>query len=337
LTPSQRIIVIGASAGGIEALKAIAGALPPDFTVPICVVVHTAPHAPAVLDAILSRAGALPAESAIDQQRLKPGRIYVAPPDRHLILEPGRARVSKGPRENRFRPAIDPLFRSAAQVYGTGAIGVILSGSLDDGTGGLWAIKNLGGCAVVQDPFDAMYPSMAQSAIDHVSVDYVVRLAEIAPLLVRLVAAPVSKPPDTPAPEELDMEVKIAMENNPIDAGLERLGTPSRFACPECHGVLLELKEGQRTKYRCHTGHAYSIASLLAAIGEGIEDALWNAVRALEEGHLLMARMADHVRTSHDSESARELAGRADKASQQADQLRRLVMERLPTPEPAKP
>ena len=290
----------------------------PTFTVPICVVLHTAPHAPGVLDTILSRAGALPASNAIDQQRLKPGRIYVAPPDRHLILEPGRMRVSRGGCETRFRPAIDPLFRSAAQVYGPGAVGVILSGSLDDGTGGLWAIKHLGGCAVVQDPLDAMFPAMAQSAIHHVNVDYVVPLVEVAPLLVRLVAAPVSEPPDTRAPEELAMEVKIAMENNPIDAGLERLGTPSRFACPECHGVLLELKEGQRSKYRCHTGHAYSIASLLAAVGEGIDEALWNAVRAIEEGHLLMARMAEHVRPSHDSESARELADGAEKASQQA-------------------
>src|SRR5687768_9810566 len=168
---TKQVVVVGASAGGIEALRELVAGLPADFPAPVCIVLHTAPQAPGVLDSILSRSGPLPARNAADRDRLEPGRIYIAPPDCHLLVEPGRTRVTKGPRENRFRPAIDPLFRSAAQVFGPGAIGVVLTGSLDDGTSGLDVIKRLGGTAVVQDPVDALYPSMPQSAIDHVEVD----------------------------------------------------------------------------------------------------------------------------------------------------------------------
>jgi two-component system chemotaxis response regulator CheB len=325
---SNYLVVIGASAGGVEALRTLASMLPADFPAPICVVVHTSAHAPGVLDAILTRAGALTATNAVNGERLQPGHIYVAPPDFHLVIEPGILRVTKGPRENRFRPAIDPLFRSAGQVYGPGAIGVILTGSLDDGTDGLWAIKQLGGRTIVQDPLDALFPSMPQSALDHVNVDVVVPLVEIAPTLVQLTAAAVEAAVPPYIPHRLQIEVKIAMEENPIVAGLERIGNPSPFACPECHGVLLELKEGMRMKFRCHTGHAYSIASLLAAIGEGIEDSMWNAIRALEEGRLLMTRVADHLKTSHDDAYAAQLLERADEARRDADAVRRLVMQR---------
>ncbi|HMF98646.1 MAG TPA: chemotaxis protein CheB [Vicinamibacterales bacterium] len=333
MTRSKHIVVIGASAGGIEALRALVAALDEEFPAPICVVLHSAPEAPGVLDAILTRAGRLPATNAANGERLQPGHIYVAPPDFHLVVEPGLVRVTKGPRENRFRPAIDPLFRSAAQVYGPGAIGVILTGSLDDGTDGLWAIKQLGGCAIVQDPLEALFPSMPQNAIDHVNVDYILPLAEIAPMLARLTSVPVEPVAAARVTDVLRVEVKIAMEENPIDAGLERIGTPSNFSCPECHGVLLELKEGTRTKFRCHTGHAYSIASLLAAVGEGIEDSMWTAVRALEEGHLLMTRMAEHFKVSHDSAYAEQLFDRANEARQQSDVIRQLVMQREPLSE----
>jgi two-component system chemotaxis response regulator CheB len=333
---AKQLVVIGASAGGIEALRTIAAGLPADFPAPICVVVHTAPQSPGVLDAIISRAGVLRATNAISGERLKPGHIYVAPPDFHLVVEPGLVRVTKGPRENRFRPAIDPLFRSAAQVYGPGAIGVILTGSLDDGVDGLAAIKQLGGIAIVQDPAEALFPSMPRTALNLVDVDHVLPLEAVAPMLARLTSVPVEAGPKE-VPEQLQIEVKIAMEQNPIDAGLERIGTPSTFACPECHGVLLELKEGSRTKFRCHTGHAYSVASLLAAVGEGIEDSLWNAVRALEEGQLLMARMAEHMRTSHGGEHAEQLMERANEARKQSDVIRRLVMQREPLGAVTKP
>jgi two-component system chemotaxis response regulator CheB len=273
---TKRVVVVGASAGGIEALRTLVSGLPADFAAAVCVVLHISPESPGILGDILSRSGPLPAIPAVNGEPLQPGRVYVAPPDCHLLVEPGRLRVTKGPRENRFRPAIDPLFRSAAQVYGPGAIGVILTGSLDDGTAGLWAIKQLGGTAIVQDPAEALFTSMPQNAIDHVDVDQVLPLTAIAPLLVELttvgVAADAAVP--VPLPEPMHIEVRIAMEENPIDAGLERVGEPSRFACPECHGVLLQLKEGSRFRFRCHTGHAYSVASLLAAISEGSEESL---------------------------------------------------------------
>ena len=331
----KNLVVIGASSGGIEALRALVAALPADFPAPICVVLHTSPQSPGVLGEILTRAGRLPATSAVNGQRLMAGHIYVAPPDFHLVVEPGKLRVTKGPKENRFRPAIDPLFRSAAQVYGPGTIGVILTGSLDDGAAGLWAVKQLGGVAIVQDPLDAMFPGMPQNAIDHVRVDHVVPLVEITPLLVALTATAAAEPEPFIVPEPLMIEVKIAMEHNPIDAGLERIGEPSMFTCPDCHGVLLQLKEGGRFRFRCHTGHAYSVASLLAAIGEGIENSLWIAIRALEEGQLLMNRLAEHVK-GHDGADLQRLIERAEEAKRQSDVLRQLVMQREPLPAQAK-
>ena len=325
----KHMVVVGASSGGIEALRELIRGLPEDFAAAVCVVLHTSPQAPGILDAILSRAGVLPAHNARDRERLRAGRIYVAPPDCHLLVEPGRVRVTKGPRENRFRPAIDPLFRSAAQVYGPGVIGVILTGNLDDGTAGLWAIKQLGGTSVVQDPDDALFPAMPQNALRHVRVDYSLPLVEIPPLLVRLTSETPVAAAETTVSESIEIEVKIAMEANPLDAGLNSITEPSTFACPECHGVLLQLKEGGRIRFRCHTGHAYSFESLAAGVGEAIEESLWNAIRALEEGDMLMRSMAEHVRI-HDAAQASALVARANEAKQQADALRNLVMARDP-------
>lgn len=181
-----RVVVVGASAGGIDALRTLLSALPSDFPAPICIVFHISPQSPGSLDSMLDRASALPVEMARSGGHLQPGRVYVAPPDHHLLLEPGLMRLTRGPLENRFRPAIDPLFRSAAQVYGPGAIGVVLTGNLDDGTDGIWTIKQLGGLAVVQDPDDAEAPSMPLSALNGTAVDYVLPIHDIAPLLVQL-------------------------------------------------------------------------------------------------------------------------------------------------------
>lgn len=328
MTQSNQIVVVGTSAGGIEALRVLAAALPEEFPAPICVVLHTAPQSPGVLPEILSRAGPLQASTATNGERLRPGHIYVAPPDFHLVIEPGKLRVTKGPKENRFRPAIDPLFRSAAQVYGPGAIGVLLTGSLDDGTAGLGTVKQLGGTAIVQDPADALFPSMPRSAIQHVKVDHIVRLVEVAPLLVRLTTAPVQARLSEEQPVTVQIEVEIAVGNNPIDAGLEHIGEPSPFACPECHGVLLRLKEGSFARFRCHTGHAYSATSLLAAVNEQIEASLWTSIRALDEGGLLLCSMAEHFRTAHQDIKGAELTARAEELKLQADAIRRVVTTR---------
>jgi two-component system chemotaxis response regulator CheB len=326
---TKHLVVIGTSAGGLDALRSLAAALPADFPAAICIVMHTAPQSPGVLHEILGRAGVLPVVSPRNFQRIAAGHIYVAPPDFHLIVEPRRLRITKGPKENRFRPAIDPLFRSAAQVFGPMAIGVVLTGSLDDGTAGLWAIKQLGGTAIVQDPQEALYPSMPQSAIRHVKVDHVVRIAELAPLLVQLTA--VHRDAEAAAPsKQLEVEVDIAKEKNAVEAGITEIAQPSSYACPECHGVLLEIKEAGRIRFRCHTGHAYSADSLIAAVGEGVEDALWNAIRALEEASLLMHRMADHFQTSHDAADAQRLEERSAEARRQSNAIRNLVTEREP-------
>jgi two-component system chemotaxis response regulator CheB len=323
----RRIVVIGASSGALDALRLLVPALPADFPAPICIVVHTSPRSPGVLGAILARAGALPAGNAVDGERLRPGRIYVAPPDFHLTVEPGRLRVTRGPRENGFRPAIDPLFRSAAQVFGPGAIGVILTGNLDDGVAGLWAIKQLGGVAVIQDPADAIYPDLPTHALHHVATDRVLPLTQIAPALVSLLAAvpDVAAPPSVP--ETLEVEVDIARDNHSRTADWLRLTRPSTFACPECHGVLMQVPEGERVRFRCHTGHAYSAESLLAEIGKGTEDALWNAIRALEESAVLIDRMAQQLQERHPDEDPDALTHRSHEARRRADILRSLVSQ----------
>jgi two-component system chemotaxis response regulator CheB len=322
--PVKDIIVIGASMGGIEALKTIAGGLPQDFPASVFVVLHIAPQSPGILDHILDRAGALPSSNAVDRERIQPGRIYVAPPDQHLIIEPNRVRLTRGPKENRFRPAIDPLFRSAAQVYGPRATGVILTGNLDDGTAGLWAIKRMGGTAIVQDPQEALAPSMPRSAMTQVKVDHCLPVAEIAPLLVRLASTPLEEEGTYEVPEKMDIEIKIAKEDKALDIGILKLGEPSNYACPECHGVLLQLKEEQRVRFRCHTGHAYSVDSLLAEITEGVEDSLWSAIRAIEESVLLLRHMAKHL--SENGNTSEKFLARAQEAQHRADLVRRAVL-----------
>ena len=298
---------------------------------PILVVVHLAPHAPSVLDQVIARAGPLPAETARDGVRLEAGHIYVAPPDCHLPVEPGVARVTKGPKENRFRPAIDPLFRSAAQVYGPAAIGVVLTGSLDDGTAGLWAIKQLGGTAIVQDPAEAMFPDMPRSALAHVQIDHVAELSRIPALLEELTTRDhVPAPASVDFATLLEMEAEIAKDRNAREAGVEEFGDPSPFACPDCHGVLLKLDEAGRARFRCHTGHAYSIESLVAGATDGIEHALWTAIRALEEAALLMDSTALHLEERHGGTGAAECRAQAREASRHSEVLRGVAAERVP-------
>jgi two-component system, chemotaxis family, protein-glutamate methylesterase/glutaminase len=324
--PTKDIIVVGASAGGIEALRTIAGGLPKDLPASVFVVLHTSPESPGVLAHILARAGALPASSAVDGERIQPGRIYVAPPDRHLVIEPNRVRLTRGPKENRFRPAVDPLFRSAAQVYGPRVVGVVLTGNLDDGTAGLWAVKRLGGTAIVQDPEEALAPSMPRSALRQVRVDYCLPVAEIAPVLARLATEPSDEEGVYEVPDEMEIEVRIAKEDTALDAGVLKLGEPSNYSCPECHGVLLQLLEEKRIRFRCHTGHAYSVESLLAEITEGVEDSIWSAVRSIEESVLLLRHMAEHLGGDENGHTAEQFLARAQESQRRADLVRRAVL-----------
>ena len=226
----------------------------------------------------------------------------------------------------RFRPAIDPIFRSAAQVYGPRVVGVILSGYLDDGTAGLWAVKQLGGTAVVQDPSDALVDSMPLNALQYVKVDYCVPLSEMAPLLVRL-AGEAAEEGVREVSEETKIEVRIAKADKALEVGVLKLGEPSNYACPECHGVLLQLKEEDRIRFRCHTGHAYSLESLVAEIDESIEDSLWNALRSVEEKVLLMNHIAEHVRST-DNGAAEPFLRSAQVARRRADLVRQVIKEK---------
>ena len=330
------LVVIGASAGGIDALRVIVGNLPADFAASMMVVIHTAPDSPGVLGPILARAGQLSAVTVARAERLRPGTIYVPCPDRHLIVEPGLVRATHGPRENRFRPAIDPLFRSAAQAYGPRVIGVILTGGLDDGTAGLWAVKQLGGIAVVQDPDEALVDSLPRNALLHVKVDHKVTLDEIAPLLVKLTRQDISAEGGYIVPEPIKIEVDIAKATGGLDSGVQSLGRPSQYACPECHGVLRQLDEGERIRFRCHTGHAYSSDSLMAEFDQAIETSLWSSIRALQEKAMLMRQLAQNAEAHEDEPLARRLQEHAAQAIRRADHLRQATLTPADDPDALK-
>src|ERR1051325_2332378 len=271
---SKDIVVIGASAGGMGALEKLVAGLPADLPAAVFVAWHLSPGVRTLLPSVLSRAGPLPAGQPSDGDPIKPGRIYVGPNDHHLLLERGYVRVTKGPKENRFRPAVDPLFRSAAYIYSPRVIGVVLSGALDDGTAGLWAIKLRGGTAIVQDPEDAMHRSMPLSALDNVEVDYKLPVADIGPLLGRLTRAEAAAEPLIAAAErdKMESEVKIARESDPrLEDVFLKHGQLSPFPCPECHGVLSMIRDGNIVRFRCHTGHGLSSGTLLESASEQVE------------------------------------------------------------------
>jgi two-component system, chemotaxis family, protein-glutamate methylesterase/glutaminase len=264
-------------------------------------------------------------QQAVHLEVIAPGRCYVAPPDRHLLLERGGyMRLSRGPKENHSRPAADVLFRSAAYAFGSRVVGVVLSGALDDGTAGLWAIKESGGIAIAQDPEEAQTASMPRSAIESVDVDYILRIAQMPDMLVTL-ARSSSSGSEVSVRKELETEVKIAREDNAIESGITEWGKPSIFTCPECHGVLLELKEGKNKRFRCHTGHAYSMRTLLEDLQEKGEAALWNAQRTLEEQALLLRQMAD-IADSREHSHAAVLRNQSEHALKCASNVRDIIM-----------
>ncbi|HKX29833.1 MAG TPA: chemotaxis protein CheB [Blastocatellia bacterium] len=318
----KNIIVIGASYGGIQAIKTLVSGLPKELPASILVVQHNSTRSPGVLPEIFMKAGPLPASYPAKSERLRPGQIYVAPPDYHMLLEQGTIRLTRGPKENRFRPAIDALFRSAAYAYGSRVVGVVLTGLLDDGTAGLWAVKDRGGTTIVQDPREAAAPSMPQSALEHVAVDHCLPLSEIAPLLVQLAHTPAPTQQAYPMPERMGIEVEIAREAKAIEHGILQLGTPSRFTCPECHGVLLQLNEGRFLRFRCHTGHAYSAASLMEDSEEVVEEALWTSIRTLDERPLLLQQLAQDLKSRNRDQEAEQMLQKAENIQRQSDLVR---------------
>lgn len=286
------IIVIGASAGGVDAIKSLVSTLPRDLPAAVFVVIHISAESPNLLPSILERAGELPAVSPADGDPIEPGRIYVAVPDHHLLLEPEHIRVVRGPKENRHRPAVDPLFRSAAWAFGPRVIGVVLTGMLDDGTAGLWAVKTCGGIAVVQAPGDSLYPSMPSNALMYVQVDHSPPLSDIGPLLTRLAREPARTVAPKSAAEKLALETEFAKQEGEF-RDMNTLGSPSAFTCPTCQGSLWESQNGDLLRYRCHVGHAFSPESLLAEQTETVENALYSSLRALEEKAAMYRRLAE--------------------------------------------
>ncbi|MDF7815256.1 chemotaxis protein CheB [Hymenobacter sp. YC55] len=323
----RNIIVIGASTGGFEALKHLIGLLPADLNAAIFIVWHMSPDVTGILPQVLNRQKTLLATTAVDNEPLSYNRIYVAPPDRHLLLEQGFVRVTKGPKENRFRPAVDPLFRSAAYIYGPRVIGIVLSGALDDGTAGLWTIKNRGGLALVQEPAEAEVPAMPENALAAVAVDYRVCIADMAPLLVHLITETVTKAGEIAMEEQQKtaIETGIAAQDRGLEQGILGLGKPSPYACPDCHGVLLTITDGELVRYRCHTGHAYSADSLLSTITEHVEDTLWNAIRGVEESILLLNNLGDHYAEKNQPKLAAMCFQKAKEAKGRAETVRQAV------------
>jgi two-component system chemotaxis response regulator CheB len=311
------IAVVGASTGGIDALRQLVANLPEDFAATIFVVLHIGPVS--LLPEILRRSSRVPVDVAKDGVRYEPNHIYVAPPNRHLLIQDGQIKLSAGARENGHRPAVDPLFRSAARELRSRVAGVILSGTLDDGAAGLFAVKSRNGVAIVQDPKEAAASEMPRSAMRHVAVDYCLPVAEIAQVLGKLSRGEVG-------------ETKGAVEAGKMKLPKEELVSdpPSSdkqisMACPECDGPLYETKEGQLAHFQCNVGHAFSPLSLSAAHGEALERALWVAVRTLNERITLHREMLRRDRNSGEEPLFVRLADSVKIAEQDVELLRQII------------
>ena len=270
--PTVDIIVMGASAGGVEALQEVVSGFTPDFPAAVFVVLHLAPWSVSRLPEILARSGPLPSTHATDGSVIRNAHIYVAPPNQHLLVSEGRIRLGTGPKENRHRPAVNVLFRSAALAYGPRVIGVVLTGALDDGVSGLWDIKQRGGTTMVQEPSSALYPDMPRNALENVPVDYIAPLEELATLLTDLAGKP------------------VAMAESHAEYSIE--STARELTCPECRGPITEFRRGPLSEYRCRVGHSYAPETFLASHAETRERALWAAVVAIEEGADIARDMA---------------------------------------------
>jgi len=325
--PGRNLIVIGTSSGGMDVLSGLTAQLPDDLPAAVCIVQHLPQRSANLLSKIIDQESALPAVQAEDGMPLEHGRIYVAPADYHLLVESEHLSLSRGPRENRARPAVDPLFRSAASAYGERVIGVILSGALDDGTSGLASIKRAGGVAVVQDPDEALYPSMPQSALDdYVDVDHALPLEEMGEVLRRLVS-PATSASDSSKPMPTHDEKKKTSEPMGTDGASEAKDEDqlAKLTCPECGGPLQVESEEEPRSYRCLVGHRYTTRALLEGQDDAVERALWVALRTLEERGRMLDRMANDAREKGQGKVLEKLEDRARETRAHAETLRALL------------
>lgn len=318
---------MGGSAGGIEALRALFASLDADLDAAFLVVVHIPPHSPSRLGEVLGRVTRMPVSTPRDKEAPQRGHVYVACADQHLMLEGGVMRHTRGPRECRVRPAIDVLFRSAAVEYGPRAVGVVLSGMLDDGTAGLWTIKDKGGKAMVQDAQEALHPHMPESARQHVNVDLVGDCATLACGLQAIASRdPVRENEMREEATRARLEARIASEGNALQLGVMNMGKVSQYTCPDCHGVLVQIEEGSIVRFRCHTGHAFSMETLLAEVNESIDRGLWASIRAIEERVLLLRQMSA-LEPNAGQARIKSLQTLADDAEKSIDGIKALVMD----------
>ena len=337
----SKIVVIGGSTGSIRVLKLILAMLPDDFPAAILIVTHVGSQK-SMLPEVLGRRSAMPVRHATDGEPIIPGHILVAPPDEHLLVvgngDQSYARLIHGPKENHTRPAIDPLFRTAASVFGPNTIGVVLSGYLDDGTVGLQAIKACGGAALVQSPDDAEAPDMPASALKYVEVDQVLDSSKIGPALLDLVRADIQQSTEgkrdlmSSKPKWIDVENRISTENSDMD-DLEQIGKLSSLTCPECNGALWEIHALGPKRYRCHTGHAFTARVLAGLQSKAAEDAIWGAVRAFHEQELLFSKLAEKELQSGHQREAVVYQAMVAQARSHSQALRDLIAARVPISE----
>jgi two-component system, chemotaxis family, protein-glutamate methylesterase/glutaminase len=323
------IIVVGASAGGVEALSRLVADLPADLPAAVFIVLHISPHSGTALPRILDRRTKLVVGHPYNGERIEPGRVYVAVPDHHLIVGPGVVRVANGPKENGHRPAVDTLFRTAAASYGPRVVGVVLSGTRDDGTAGLRVIRARGGVGIVQHPSEALFPGMPLSAVAGDHPDWVVPVGEIGALLSKLAEEELPQEGEATMPDELDVELQWAHPDlawpTPADPPL---GKPSGFTCPECHGALWEIDDSGLPRYRCRVGHGFSADSLNTTQRDDLEAALWTAYRALEERAALLRRLAERATGRHAEITAGHFRADSAEVTRQAEVLRGLLWSR---------
>jgi two-component system chemotaxis response regulator CheB len=327
--PTRNIIVIGASAGGLEAVRTFVYGLPKVIPASIFVVIHTSPDSPGLLASILDRASPVPVFVPRDGATIRDGCVYVAPPDEHLIIEGTQVRLTHGPREHRFRPAVDPLFRSAAEYHGPLVIGIVLSGHMADGAHGLMVIKQRGGVAIVQDPQQAQVPSMPLSALSLVKVDHVLRVEEMASVVMGIVMKNNGRRVKRPAKRKGTTEVPSPErpDGDALKTG-SMPSPPSPLTCPDCGGSLWELKAQGLLRYRCHVGHGFSAESLGEGMNVKLEDTLWSALRAMEELIELRKRMLDRSRSQQLTVLAATLQSEIAELEERGAIMRKLLLSR---------
>jgi two-component system chemotaxis response regulator CheB len=301
-----RVIGVAASAGGVEALQRLVAQLPAELDAALCIVLHIPSTGHSLLAPILDRATRLTVVLASSGAPLRPGMVYVAPADRHLLVDADRIELSAGPKENGVRPAADPMFRSLARAWGSAAVAVVLSGALGDGAAGALAVAQAGGRVIVQDPDDALVPSMPLNALAATAAHDVLPVAKMGATLIELAGAPVANPVTETRPDATELEAR-----------------PSGFTCPECKGALWEQREGELAHYRCRVGHAYSEDAMVAAQGSSVEAALWTALERLEERSELLLRIAQ--RMQHQPKTHQRFLTDARSAKDRAAIIRRIL------------